>query len=54
MLVAWDPGARLGMQWWEQVGIDMLGGGGKRQWRRWKGTGEKSDKGKGSKRGFTG
>ena len=26
MLVAWDPGARLVMQWWEQVGIDLVGG----------------------------
>ena len=26
MVVAYDPGARLGMWWWEQVGIDLVGG----------------------------
>ena len=44
MLVAWAPGARVGMRWWEQVEIDLVRGGGKQQWRRWKGMGEKSDK----------
>ena len=26
MVVAWAPGERVGMQWWEQVGIDLTGG----------------------------
>ena len=26
MLVAWAPGAQLGMRWWEKVGIDLTGG----------------------------
>ena len=26
MVVACDPGERLGMWWWEQVGIDLVGG----------------------------
>ena len=26
MVVACDPGAQLGMWWWEQVGIDLVGG----------------------------
>ena len=25
MVVAWDPGARVGMRWWEQVGIELVG-----------------------------
>ena len=26
MVMAWDQGARVGMRWWEQVGIDLMGG----------------------------
>ena len=26
MVVAWDPGARVGIRWWEQVGIGLVGG----------------------------
>ena len=26
MLVTWAPGERLWMWWWEQVGIDLVGG----------------------------
>ena len=44
MVVEWDPGTQLGMHWWEQMGIDLVGGE-KWQWRRWKWMGDNSDKG---------
>ena len=52
MVVEWDPGTRVGMRWWEQMRIDLVGGAGSGSGDGGSGWGRIVTKG--SKRGLTG